>query len=494
MMKNKSNFNQALWLGISSVSTMLVSIVSAAILSRFFDKTEYGTYKQIIFVYTTLLTIFQAGLPSVFSYFLPKYPREAGKYIVNKINRVLFVLGFMLSATIFLSSNLIADFLNNPELARGLKLFSPFPLFTLPTLGLEGIYVVNKNTRFVAIYNTVTRLLMLLCIVLPVVFIKNSYETAVMGWGAASFFAFIIALFYKTRPYKDIEHAEEIPQLMKKVLAYSLPIMGTSCVMLFYNSINQLVISRFFGVESFAEFSNGFMPLPFIAIIINPIRIMLVPMISKAHANGNFDDTWRFYNTSVKEITLLIVPMVAFCFAFAKPIMVFLYGEQYASSYIFFMIALTFNYFEIIPMQVILSGLGRTKQLFIFDLIFTLLLLGINILLVKLNISSPVVVAVVFSIIQILLRYITPFVYLVAKEKLHPISKDLFKSILFITLHAVVVAFVTFEISRLYDGISVFFMLMISGIAFYALLVGTGYLLKINYLKSFKRLIPHGRK
>ena len=162
MSNNKSNFNQALWLGISSVSSMLVSIVSAAILSRYFDKTEYGTYKQIIFVYTTLLTIFQAGLPSVFSYFLPKYPREAGKYIVNKINRILFGLGFLLSVNIFLTSGIVADFLNNPELERGLKLFSPFPLFTLPTLGLEGIYVVNKNTRFVAIYNTVTRLLMLL--------------------------------------------------------------------------------------------------------------------------------------------------------------------------------------------------------------------------------------------------------------------------------------------------------------------------------------------
>ena len=197
-MQNKSSFNQALWLGISSVSSMLVSIVSAAILSRYFDKAEYGTYKQIIFVYTTLLTIFQAGLPSVFSYFLPKYPKEAGKYIVNKIIRILFGLGFLLSVTIFLTSGIVADFLNNPELERGLKLFSPFPLFTLPTLGLEGIYVVNKNTRFVAIYNTVTRLLMLLCIVLPVVFIKNSYETAVFGWGLASIFAFIIAMCYKT--------------------------------------------------------------------------------------------------------------------------------------------------------------------------------------------------------------------------------------------------------------------------------------------------------
>lgn len=491
MSNNKSNFNQALWLGISSVSSMLVSIVSAAILSRYFDKTEYGTYKQIIFVYTTLLTIFQAGLPSVFSYFLPKYPREAGKYIVNKINRILFGLGFLLSVTIFLTSGIVADFLNNPELERGLKLFSPFPFFTLPTLGLEGIYVVNKNTRFVAIYNTITRLLMLLCIVLPVVFIKNSYETAVLGWGLASIFAFVIAMCYKTRPYKDIEQAEEIPHLMKKVLSYTLPIMGTSCVMLFYNSINQLVISRYFGVESFAEFSNGFMPLPFIAIIINPIRIMLIPMVSKAHTEGSLEEAKRFLNTSIKEIALLIVPMVAFCFAFAKPIMVFLYGEQYANSYIFFMIALTFNYCEIFPLQVILNGLGRTKELFIFDLVYTLLLLGINILLIKLNLSSPVVVAIVFNVIQILLRYITPYIYLVAKEKFHPIYGSVFKTVLLITLHAIIIVVISYLASKFIKGLPVVFELAISGILYYLILIGTGRFFGFDYLKSFKRLIPN---
>ena len=93
MVNDKSNFNQAFWLSISSASSMLVSILSAVILSRYFDKVEYGTYKQIMFVYNTLLVVFQAGLPAVFSYFLPRYNHEEGKFIVKKINRLLFIFG-----------------------------------------------------------------------------------------------------------------------------------------------------------------------------------------------------------------------------------------------------------------------------------------------------------------------------------------------------------------------------------------------------------------
>ena len=196
MMNNKSNIHQAFWLGISSISNIFVSLVSAAILSRFFDKAEYGTYKQIMFVYSTLLVIFEAGLPSVFSYFLPRYSLAEGKYIVKKINQILFFSGGLLSITLFFSAEPIAQFLNNPELVKGLKLFSPFPFFTLPTLGLEGIYIVNKNTKYVAIYNTVTRILMLVCIVLPVLLYRNSYEVAIVGWGFAAVIAFFVALFF----------------------------------------------------------------------------------------------------------------------------------------------------------------------------------------------------------------------------------------------------------------------------------------------------------
>lgn len=468
---------------------MLVSILSAAILSRYFNKTEYGTYKQIIFIYTTLLTVFQAGLPSVFSYFLPKYSHAAGKFIVNKINRILFILGVLLSVTIFASSNLVASLLNNVELARGLRLFSIFPVFTLPTLGLEGIYIVNKNTRFVAIYNTITRLLMLACIVLPVVFIRNSYETAIIGWGAASFLAFIIALCYKTKPYNDVETAETISGFMKEVLAYSLPIMGSSSVLMFYNSINQILISRYFGTAAFAEFSNGFMPLPFIAIFINPIRQLLVPMISKANSEETLEQTKSFFSTSVYELALLIIPMIAFCVAFSKSIMVFLYGEQYAASYVFFIIALAFNYFEIFPMQVVLSGLGKTRKLFAYDIIYTIVLYGVNLLLIRCHLSSPVIIAVVFTVVQIMLRYVTPYIYLRGRMNFSPVSLELLKKILLITLHVSCAAFASYFISKAFSDMPIIADIALSGICFYIILIGTGFLFKINYLWSFDRLL-----
>ena len=49
MLKQENNTVQAMWIGMGSFSSFALSLVSAAILSRYFDKTEYGTYRQILF-------------------------------------------------------------------------------------------------------------------------------------------------------------------------------------------------------------------------------------------------------------------------------------------------------------------------------------------------------------------------------------------------------------------------------------------------------------
>jgi O-antigen/teichoic acid export membrane protein len=484
-MSNSSNRTQAIWLGLSSLSSILVSIVSAAILSRYFNKSEYGTYKQIMFVYVTLSTIFQAGLPLVFSYFLPKYSHSSGKYIVNKINGLLMLFGLLFSITIFSLSSFIANLLNNPELTFGLKIFSIFPLFTLPTLGLEGIYIVNKNTRFLAIYNTLTRFLMLGCIVLPVIFIKNSYITAIIGWGVASFITFLFAIHYKAKPYHDVKGIEKVPHLLRSVLRYSLPLMGSSCVLLLFNSVNQFVISKYFGVEAFADYSNGFVPLPFVSLLIGPIRNLIIPMVSKSTINNDFGEPINFFNSSISKVAVIIIPLIVFCAFYAKEIVTFLYGEIYTSSAVFFIINLCFNLSELFAFQVFLTGLGKTKALMIFDIVFTWILILVNAVLIYMNLSSPVIVAIVFTICQIVLRSIVPYIYLTRKIGLSIITKKTISQIIIISLHSLLVCMVTVIVySLLGYQLPIIFNLIVSAFIFYVLLELSGRIKRFSYISS----------
>ena len=117
MKNSESNSSQALWLSIGQFSTFVISFLSAAILSRYLDKTEYGTYKQILYVYVTLQSLFTMGLPNVFSYFIPRLEIGQQKTFINSMNTIFLIIGAIFSITLFLFSDLIADILKNEELS-----------------------------------------------------------------------------------------------------------------------------------------------------------------------------------------------------------------------------------------------------------------------------------------------------------------------------------------------------------------------------------------
>lgn len=485
-----NNFNQALWLSISYVCSMAVGIVSSAILSRYFDKVEYGTYKQIMYVYHILFTVFQAGLPAVFTYFLPRYGENEGKYIIKKINGLLFALGTICSLVLFLTSGLLANLLKNPELAVGLKIFSLFPLFTLPTLGVEGIYTVHKNTKFIAFYNIITRLLMLACIVLPVVFIKNDYRYALVGWGIASFFTFVIAIIAKERVYKKV-HEIEIPNLYRDVLNYTLPIMGSALIIMAFNSASQLFISRYYGPISFAEYSNGYMALPFVTILVAPVRILLTPIFAQASSSGDYSSPLATLYNSTKELLVLVMPLIVFSFIYAHEIMQFLYGDGYVNSYIYFRIILIFNFVEMFPFSVILCAIGKSKPCFYFDIICTIMLWLIDIVIVFSGVGNPYLISAVFVLMNVCTKYLLPGIFLYNKQNISVINADTIQCMIKVLIHTSITVIVIYSaLNWLCVITNTFIILCIALVLYYLLLIITSRLVKINYLQAllkFKR-------
>lgn len=369
----EGNTIQALWVGMGSLSSFALAIVSAAILSRYFNKTDYGTYRQILYVYNTLLVIFTAGLPRVFSYFLPRYSIEQGKDIVLKISKMLFVFGLIFSLFLFSFSGIISKLLNNPELSSGLKYFSLIPMFLLPTLGIEGIFSTYKKTIYIAIYNTLSRLLMLLFIVLPVIVFNGTLNHALLGWIIVSFLSFWIAIYFKRIPFKQTE-SEKTTLSWKEIFSYSLPLVGATIAGIALRSADQFYISRYYGTEVFADYVNGFIEIPFVAMITGTTAMILMPQFSKMiHDKTSVHNITNLWRNALTKSALLIYPMVVFFIFNAKYIIVLLYSAKYSNSYIYFQIAMIVNFFNIIIFAPLLFSMGETRFYMKTQILFAIL-------------------------------------------------------------------------------------------------------------------------
>jgi O-antigen/teichoic acid export membrane protein len=487
-MQNRNNHTiQTFWVGLGSLSAFALSIISAAILSRYFDKAEYGTYRQILYVYNTLLVVFSAGLPKVFSYFLPRFSLAQGKDIVWKISRILIVAGFAFSFFLFAFSGIIANLLRNPELAIGLKVFSPIPMLLLPTLGIEGIFSTYRKTFFIALYNIITRILMLLFIVSPVIIFNGSYLHAIYGWIAVSIISLIVAYYFKGIPFKRIDKVNA-NLTVKQVLEYSIPLVIASIAGIAITSADQFFISRYFGAEVFAIFANGFVELPFVHMISASTAVVLMPVFSKIlHEKTNVNvlkDLWK--NTLTKS-AILVYPILIFCMYYARDLVTLLYSEKYADSSLFFQIAIIRNFFNIIIFAPLILAAGRSKFYANFHILMAIIS-WVTTYLMVLIFNSAVLIAF-WSVTLGIIRTLLAFIYASKIIGIHPLEMFPFKKICVIILHALLILlFVEMAGHYFLNDTLPSVLLMSKGILYGLLLLSTGRVFSLDYMFFIKNI------
>lgn len=496
MDNNKSsNFTQALWLGIGSLCTFLITFLTAPILARYFDKTEYGTYKQILYVYTSLQVLFTMGLPSVFAYFIPRLNTGQQKLLISRLTLIFLGLGAIFSLALFLGADSIASLLKNPELSIGIKLFSPFSLFTLPTMGVEGIYTAIRRTKEIAFYHVFSKVMMFFCIVLPVIVWHTSYQEAIIGWGCASFATFLVAMYMKNSPYKNID-CEAISNMYKRVFNYSLPLTGAFIAGFFCNSADQFFVSRYYGTQAFADFSNGCFSIPIVGMVAASVKGVLLPLFSKADAEHNMSTVIQSYNNAVKKTATIIIPMLFFCFFFAGDVMEALFGGQYTVSQDYLRGYIIRDFLQIFPYFSVLMALGYSRVYMNMHIVGALAIWTIDLFLVRFLVPAPSIVFV--SSLFYLSCSITAFIFIFRKTKISLVPQQVIRHVSKLSLHCcIILGMLLFLRYTIMSQMNAFLSIVIFGTFFYFLLIVTQKMVGIKYFESVVQLLnlcKNGRK
>jgi O-antigen/teichoic acid export membrane protein len=482
-----NNTKQAFWVSMGSLFAFGFSIVSSMILSRYFPKVDYGTYKQVIYVYSTFLFIFTLGLPKAFPYYLPRVSIDQAKSLIKKITNLFFFLGGCFSILLFVFSPQIASFLKNPDLELAIKIFSPVPFFMLPTMGLEGILATFHKTQFLTIYTISSTILKLLCVALPVILFHGGYIQAIIGFVIASFISFIIAIYLR---YLPVKHAgnERSTISYKEIFRFSLPLLYASLWGIIITSSDQFFISRYFGSAVFADFSNGSLELPFVGMVVGATSMVLEPLFSRqTHEKLSPEKSiFPIWNSVFEKTAKIIYPLILFFWFFADVVMVVLYGVMYENSEIYFRIKLIVNFFTLITYYPLILAIGENKFYANVHFYGAIILVVFEYLSI-LAFNSPYVVTIVSVVCQIgrimvLIIFLSNY-FNIKFLKLFPIKligKIVLPSIIFLLLIRYI-----FRDLFLMKGVLLLFLSFCS----YAILFSVwSYFAKIDYISIVKPL------
>ncbi|WP_270399073.1 oligosaccharide flippase family protein [Bacteroides nordii] len=487
-MNNKSNTKQALWVGLGYLGTFLVALGSAMVLSRYLSKEEYGTYRQIIYLYTMLQGVFAAGLPAAYSYFLPNMTLSQGKTF-SKILLMFFVVsGILMTMLFYCGAALFSSFLHNDLLLSNLRLFSPIPLLLIPTLGIEGLFTAIRKTEQLLIYNVVTKFFMFFSLVLPVVIWEASVQKVIYGWLISALFSFSMALFFKNKPFSKVSY-DNLPFKLIEIFKYTIPIMLTSYLTVLQKSADQFFISRYYGESVFAEYSNGFFEIPFVGMIVGSVSAVMIPIFSGA-ASGkiklqNAIVSWR---NALEKCIYLVYPLLCFCFVVAGQVIILIYGNKYEASILYFKLALSLNFFCIVLINPIIVALGKTKFYLCYNVICTVLIWSTKYLTVQIW-DTPYAVAVV-SVINSIILIVVPYIYINRLLNIRLISMNIFFCIVKIIIYSLVSGFwASYFIDMMVPSNNLIFSLCMKGVLFTILYFGIVFVTKeIKYYTFLKSI------
>lgn len=486
---SNNNSKQAFWVLFVTLSNFMFSFVSAMVLSRYFNKVDYGTYKQILFVFNSLLIIFTLGLPRAYSFFLPRAPIEEAKSVIKKIYNILIASGLCMGGIIYFGAELIANLLNNNELINPLRYFSLVPVFLIPTIGLDGILATYKKTQLLAFYSITKNILLLVFVVTPVVFMGGGIVSAILGFSVASLITFLLATFLKYWPIRKITPVTTNLSY-KEIFNYATPLFIAGFWELLIMSSDQFFISRYFGTEVFAEFTNGALELPFVGMVVASATIVLAPIYSKKAFDGSAkakEEIIQLWHSVLNKTIKLTYPLIAFFYCFADMVMIALYGQAYVNSGEYFEIKLLVNFFTVVSFAPLLLSIGGSKyyyHVFMYGAIVLISLQALSILFI----SSPIALVWVSVICQI--GRILAMLLFIAKYfnvKLH----QLFSWAVIAKLTPCFIILYAIKYGLLYfiEASNVFFIISTAAILYLMLFLIWAYIAKLDYLSIIKPLL-----
>jgi len=400
---------------IGQTATSMERIAVLFVLSRTLSKFDYGTYQQVWLVYLLVLPLFTLGLPGSILYFIPKTEQRHRKIVVFQTIFLLEIVGVIFSIITFQTAPLFAQQFNNPELIPLIRVFSIYPLFSLPPKLVNMLMIAEEKPLYSTIISALYSMLLVIFITSPSLFgfpLVYTYYGANLG---AFLFSIGLILFLLSTYRQQVFHWDF--KLLKRQVVYSTQLGLASVLGVISLQLNKVVVSSSFSPETYAVYTNGAFEIPFIGLVTGSLMTVLIPEFTKRLGNTEtISSVWRLWNDATLKTALILFPIACSLFAFAPEFMSTLFSPKYEASASIFSLYLLLVFLRITQYGSLLQAMGKTK-----------LILGTSIIGLSLNLLLSIVFIPLLGLTgpawaNIVTTYVWALAYLVIICKLAKVS------------------------------------------------------------------------
>jgi O-antigen/teichoic acid export membrane protein len=359
------------------------------VLARVFEPVGFATYKQLFLIYTTVYLISQAGMASSLYYFLPRSPRDAGRYIANSL-LFLGVTGLAGFGVLLLLGPQLGHWLNNADLTHHIFWIGLYLFLMMISATLEIVLISRGRYLWASASYAVFDLARAVASIVPVLIFRN-LDGLLKGLVLVACLRAIATLYYFWSDFRETFHLDRA--LLRSQLAYTMPFAGAILVEILQGSIPQYVVAYLSSPATFAVFAVGCLSVPLVDVAASPTSDVMMVRMQETLSSGHLRSVLKIWHETTGKLALLFFPLAALMVAGAREIIILLFTVKYVASIPIFMAWSMTILFAILQVDGVLRVFAQTRLLLVLNVMRLVIIGGlIQLSLAKLSLIGPVFV------------------------------------------------------------------------------------------------------
>lgn len=350
--------------------TYASSFAQVMIMSRVFDKFEYGSYSQACTIVTVVSPFFLLGLCNTANYFYNQENSKRGVYI-DAIYNMILGLGLIGGIFIMIFHNPIASYFSNPTLVPLIYIIAFRPLFQNMIALFQTLYISANRAMIIALRNTILAILQL-GIVIVAAWKFRSVELVLFLLVLTDFIQMIILNGHFSKTIMKIRIFKLEFSVIKTIMAYALPLAFSTMIGTLSINMDTLLIGKIMSTETFALYSNMAKELPF-NFLISSFTDVVFPRVINLKSRDDKNKLIQIYHAYIELGIIVTWILVAGAIVCSKELILLLYSEKYLDGIAIFVIYLLVSAMRFTYHGMILSAYGKSKDI-MYVSIFSLVL------------------------------------------------------------------------------------------------------------------------
>lgn len=316
--------NRAAILTLGRLANYGLLIVSPVILVRLLSVEQFGLYREFLLYAAVLQALATFMINQSVLYFIPAEPHC--RWQVVRQTAILIAC----------SSLLVVAALTAVDEATGGRLVGPFLLplcaFTLFAANLDfwdQYWVATDRPARVIVYSSV-RLAARVAVATVTAAVTHNVTTII--WALIALEG--VRLGAAATVWRVVERSAAEPPLAepwRAQLRYCLPSGTASVLSMLSRNLGGLVVTKFLGAVSFAEYAIGRAGDPVITTVRSSVSGVVLPeMVRRGH--GSREASLALWRRATVVNAIVMFPMVVLILRYARPLIALVFGRSYVGA------------------------------------------------------------------------------------------------------------------------------------------------------------------